>query len=85
MVGRNSSVGIAPRYGLDGGEGGDFPHPSRPALGPTYRPAQGVPGFFPWSKTPHLAPRLKKELSDSTPVWAFMACCRVNFTFYNWR
>ena len=37
-VGRNSSVGIVTRYGLDGpGEesrwGQDIPHPSRPALG----------------------------------------------------
>ena len=40
VVGRDSSVGIATRYGLDGPEiefrwGRDFPHPSRPALGPT--------------------------------------------------
>jgi len=43
---RNSSVGIATRYGLDGagiesrwGEGGrDFRHASRPGLGPTQPP-----------------------------------------------
>ena len=42
--GRDSSVGIATRYRLDGpgiesrwGER-DFPHPSRPALGPTQSP-----------------------------------------------
>jgi hypothetical protein len=40
FVGRNSSVGIATGYGMDGPEmesrlGRDFPHPSRPALGPT--------------------------------------------------
>ena len=39
-TGRDSSVGIATRYGLDGPGiesrwGRDFPHPSRPALGPT--------------------------------------------------
>ena len=40
--GRDSSVGISTRYGLDGpriesrwGRGRDFPHPSRPALRPT--------------------------------------------------
>ena len=38
---RDSSVGVATRYGLDGPgiksrwEGRDFPHASRPALGPT--------------------------------------------------
>jgi len=49
-VGRNSSVGIATRYGLDslGMEsryGRDLPHRSRPALGPTQLPKQGVPGL----------------------------------------
>ena len=43
--GRDSSVSIATRYGLDGSGiesrwGGDFPHPSRPALGPTQPPIQ---------------------------------------------
>jgi hypothetical protein len=38
-VDRDSSVGIATRYGLDGPGiesrwGRDFPHPSRPAMGP---------------------------------------------------
>jgi hypothetical protein len=50
-VGLNSSVGIATRYGLGspGIEprlGGDFPHLSRPALGPTEPPIQSVPGLF---------------------------------------
>ena len=47
-MGRDSSVGIATRYGLDGPEiesrwGRGFPHPSRPTLGPTQRPVQWVP------------------------------------------
>ena len=50
-VGRDSAVGIATRYGLDGpgiksrwGER-DFPHSSRQALGPTQPPIQWVPGL----------------------------------------
>ena len=51
-VGRDSSVGIATRYGLDGPGiksrlGRDFHHPSRPALGRTQPPVQGVPGRSP--------------------------------------
>ena len=48
--GRDSSVSIATRYGLDGPGiesrwGRDFPHPSTPALGPTQPPVQWVPGL----------------------------------------
>ena len=48
--GRDSAVGIATRYGLDGPGiesrwGRDFPQPSRPALGPTQPPVQWVPGL----------------------------------------
>jgi hypothetical protein len=47
LVGQDSSVGIATSYGLDGPGiesrfvgGGDFLHPSRPALGPSQPPIQ---------------------------------------------
>ena len=49
-VGRNSSVGIATRYGMNGPGiksqwRRDFPHPFRPALGPIKPPIQCEPGL----------------------------------------
>ena len=48
---RDSSVGIATCYGLDGSgiecrRGRDFPHPSRPALRPNQLPVQWVPALL---------------------------------------
>jgi hypothetical protein len=49
LTGRDSSVGIATSYGLDGPgieswQGRGFPHQSRPALGPTQPSVQWIPG-----------------------------------------
>jgi hypothetical protein len=51
LVDRGSSVDVATFYGLDGPaieswRSRDFPHPSRPALGPTQPPEQWVPSFL---------------------------------------
>ena len=50
ILGRDSSFGIATRYGLDGPGieswlGQDFPHLSRPVLGPSQSPTQWVLGL----------------------------------------
>ena len=93
-VGRDSSVGIETRSGLDrtGIEsvgGRDFPHPCRPAVASTHFLVRWVPSLF-WGvkwlgrgvdHPPHPAPRLKKEYNYTLlPVWTFMICSEVNLT-----
>ena len=50
LRGPDNSIGMATHYGLGGQgiesrSGRDFPHRSRPALGPTQSPIQWIPGF----------------------------------------
>jgi hypothetical protein len=57
MICRDSSVGIATRYGLDGPGiesrwRRDFTYPSRTVLGPTHPLVQWVPRFSPGVKRP---------------------------------
>jgi len=80
-VGRDGSVGIATRYGMDGPGiesrwDRDFPHPSRQELGAHPASYTVGTGSLPGVMRPecgvdhksHLAPRLKKEYSyTSTP------------------
>ena len=94
--GRDSSVGIATRCELDGPEiesrsGRDFPHPSRPALGPTQPPIQWVPGPSRGVKRPgsgidHPPPSKCRAWRKSTAIhllllWACVAYSRAIFTF----
>jgi hypothetical protein len=93
-VGRDSSVGIVTQYrlvgpGIESRWGRDFPHPSRLALKSDPASYTMGTGSFPGVKRPergvdhppHLAPRLKKEYILLLPLWAFVACCRLNFAF----
>jgi hypothetical protein len=93
-VGRDIAVGIATHYGLDGlgmesRWGRDFLHPSRPPWGP---PSLLCNGYWVFSgdkrsgrgvdHPPHLAPKLKKEyILPLIPLWVFVACSNVTFTF----
>jgi len=93
--GRDGVVGRATHYGLDGPRiecqwGRDFPHSSRPAVGPTQPPIQWVPGLFPRVKRPGRGadhpPSSSAEVKERVailllPLWAFVASSRVNFTF----
>jgi hypothetical protein len=95
---RDSSVGIATRYGMDGVGiesrwRGEIFHtrPVRPWPPPPVFCTIGT-GSFPGikrsgrgdDKLPNLSPGLKKQYSYTLlPLWGLFASSRVKFTFYN--
>jgi len=95
-VGRDSSIGIATRYGLDGPGtesrwGGEIcrTRPDRPWDPPSllhngYRVFTGVkrPGRDVDQPPPSTEVKERVEIYLYSPLWAFVACFRVNFTSY---
>jgi len=94
-VSRDSSIGIATRKVLKGPGiefrwGRDFPHPSRPALGPTQHPIPWVTGLFRRQSYPGEPPTLSsaevKErvqlylYSPSGPSWLVIGWTFVGLT-----
>ena len=92
-MGRDSTVGIATRYGLDGPViecrwGRDFPHPSRPALeaytasctmGTGSLPGGKAAGAWCWPPTPIYLPRSwKGRAIPLLTLWPSVACYREN-------
>ena len=93
FAGRDSSVVIAARYGMDGPGiecrcGRDFPHPSRRDLGPTESPVQWIPGHFierPGRVNYPLPSSADVKKSRSIPLLPFLALMgfsRVKFTLF---
>ena len=95
LMGRDSSVGIATSWTVRGSNpngGRDFPHPSRPTLGPTRPPIQWVPGSFPGVKRPQRGVDhppaskcrgwRKSRAIHLLPLWASVACSRENLYLY---
>ena len=63
-------------YGIESRWGRDFPHMSRPAMGPTQPPIQWIPGIFPWVKRsgrgvdPH-PPLSGSEVKESVELYLY--------------
>jgi hypothetical protein len=86
QLGQHSVGGIL-LQGSNPGGGRDFPHPSRPAMGPTHISVLWVLGHL-WGQSswgmmlathPHVPLRLKKGRAIPVPLLcAFLAGCRMN-------
>ena len=93
-MGRDSSVGTATRYGLDGPgieswwearfsspvQTDSGVHPASYTMGTGSFPGVKRPGRGA-DHPPHIALILKSGAFPLHPFWAFAACSRVNFTF----
>jgi len=80
FLGRDSVVFTTTRYGMDspGIEsrlGQDFPHPSRPALGPTQPPIQWV------NRPEHGVDPLSPSSAEVKKKGAFIVCSGTKYTF----
>jgi hypothetical protein len=103
LEGRDCAFGIATRYWLDGPTieslwEQQFPHPTRPALGPNQPPVQCLPDLFPVIKRPECGvnqPFLcsaevkeREELylySPSGPSWPVIRCTLPFNSLWDWK
>jgi hypothetical protein len=77
-------LGFLSRYsdllpaGRSGSGGRDFPHPSRPVLGPTQPPGQWVPGLLPGAKGPGRgvthSPPSSAEVKEKVELYIYSPC-----------
>jgi len=72
--GRDSSVGITTRYGLDGPG-------SNPGGGYRVFPGDKAAGAWRWPPTPSISEVIGRVELYLYSLWAFVVCSRANFTF----
>ena len=77
---------IETAYGLDGSGiefrwGQDFPHPASCAMDTRLFSGGKTAGAWPWHPRQQVPRQKKSRAIPLLPVWAFMTCSKVNFTF----